>query len=131
VVGRLVEQQDRRPREQRAGQQPRDLAERGSEQSVDREVGARRLLRQLADSVPRPERDAPAAWSLDTGEQAHQRRLAGAVPPDEADVARVPGSVRLSPSKIVLSPYSACRSEAVSTWSSVSRGRRAPAAVMD
>ena len=153
VVGRLVEQQDRRPREQDAGQQrarrlaarqraerrverhvgdaergaravelglerpaaeraeallrlavggqrrrvgeqrfeplelavqPPDLAERGAEQAVDRQLRPRRLLGQVADPVSGPERDRAALRSVDAGQQAQQRRLAGAVRAHEA-----------------------------------------------
>ena len=66
------------------------LAERGAEQAVDRQLGARRLLRQVADPVARTECDAAALWSGDARQQPQQRRLAGAVGADEADAPRRP-----------------------------------------
>ncbi len=68
--------------------QPPHLAERGAEQAVDRQVRAWRLLRQIADAIPRAERDAAALWSVDTRQQPEQRRLAGAVRADEPGAAR-------------------------------------------
>jgi hypothetical protein len=68
--------------------QPPDLAERGAQQPVDGQPGARRLLRQVADPVTRPEHDVAALWSVDARQQAQQRRLAGPVGADEADAPR-------------------------------------------
>ena len=65
--------------------QPPHLAERRTEQPVDRQVRSRRLLGQVADPVTRPERDRSAHRNLDAREQAQQGRLAGAVRPDETD----------------------------------------------
>ena len=59
--------------------QPPDLAEGGAEQAVDRQLRPRRLLRQVADPVARPERHAAALRSIDAGEHPQQRRLARAV----------------------------------------------------
>jgi hypothetical protein len=68
--------------------QPPHLAERGAEQAVDREAGAGRLLRQVADAIPRPERHGAAVGRVGAGQQAQQRGLAGAVRSDQAHAAR-------------------------------------------
>ena len=99
--------------------QPPDLAERGAEQAVDRQLRPRRLLRQVPDPVARPERHAAAL-------QAHRRRRARAaatscpapLPPTSA-TRREPDSVRLSESNSVVSPYATRRSDALSSMAAV------------
>ena len=67
--------------------QPPDLAERGAQQAVDRQLRPRRFLRQVADPVARPERDAAALRSVDAGEHAQQRRLPGPVAAHQRNAA--------------------------------------------
>ena len=190
VVGRLVEQQDGRPREQHAGQQRARRLSAGerAERRVERHVGdAERGARAVELRVQRPAAEraeallrlavrARAPRDRRAGPRAARARRAAATPrraPRRAGgrssapapaapgagsrrgrpararpsprsgastpassrssvvlpaplgptrpMRRSPDSVRLSPSKIVLSPYSACRSDAVSMRSSVSR----------
>ena len=193
VVGRLVEQQHGRPREQHAGQQRarRLAAGQRAERRVERHVGdAERGARAVELRLQRPAAErAEALLRLAVGARARRGRRAGlraararraAATPRRAPrraggrssapapaapgagsrsgrpgpsataprsgastpasrrssvvlpaplgptrpTRRSPDSVRLSPSKIVLSPYSACRSDAVSMRSSVSRASR-------
>jgi hypothetical protein len=69
--------------------QPPHLAERGTQQPVDRQFRPRRLLRQIADPVPRTERHAAPLWNVDAGQHPQKRRLPGAVRAHERDA---PGS---------------------------------------
>ena len=64
------------------GERRARLAERVAQQRVERRVARGRLLREVADAAVA--RDRAAVGVLAAGQQAQQRRLAGAVGADEA-----------------------------------------------